>query len=158
MRTKGRATFTLLVLLTWLLTSLVLPLAPPAQADEPDWTFISSDIDGDGLPNLVETTGWCNAKGCFNTQPLDPDSDNDSLTDGEEKLFDSIPAGPGGAASPGIYVIYDNAFKTKEYYPWQPYGHKLIARADEFIPPRPDERGGQVDLTQSWCDEGQPSL
>lgn len=127
----------LAVLLFWLISVIFLPLVP-ARADEPNWSFVSSDVDGDGLSNLVEETGWCNAKGCFTTDPFDPDSDNDTLTDGEEKLFDSVPNGAGGPASPGIYVIYDNGFKTKEYYPWQPYGHKLIARADSFVPPRPD--------------------
>lgn len=141
----------LIVLLSWLVSTSLLPLfTSPAKADDPNWSFISSDLDGDGLPNIVEETGWCNAKGCFTTDPLDADSDDDGLTDGEEKLFDSVPSGPGGPASPGIYVIYDNAFKTKEYYPWQPYGHKMIARADSFTPPRPDDldvqKGYQSDL------------
>ncbi|NWG10083.1 MAG: transglutaminase domain-containing protein, partial [Nitrososphaerales archaeon] len=110
---------------------------------------MSADIDGDGIPNDVETVGWCNAKGCFTTDPLDPDSDDDGLTDGEEHLFDSIPVGPDGPRSPGIYVIYENDLKTKEYFPWQPYGHKLIARADSFVPTRPDVRDvqrGKTDL------------
>jgi hypothetical protein len=97
---------------------------------------MSPDLDGDGLPNEVELGGWCNALGCFSTNPLDPDSDDDTLTDGEEKLFESNPT---SSASPGIYVIYDNAFMTREYYPWQPYGHKMIARGDNFVPPRPDD-------------------
>ena len=125
-----------LIVLLFLVSTMLLPLfSSPAKADDPNWSFISSDLDSDGLPNVVEEAGWCNAKGCFITNPLDADSDDDSLTDGEEKLFEAVPAGPGGPASPGIYVIYDNAFKTKEYYPWQPYGHKLIARADSFTPP-----------------------
>lgn len=134
------------VTILWLVSSLLLPVIPPSRAAEEDWAFISTDVDGDGLPNIVEATGWCNAKGCFTTDPMDLDSDDDTLTDGEEKLFDSIPTGSAGATSPGLYVIYDNAFKTKEYYPWQPYGLKLIARADDFIPPRPDERGGKTNL------------
>lgn len=108
----------------------------PAQANTTDWSYISTDVDGDGLPNTTEETGWCNALGCFVTDPFDLDSDNDGLTDGEEKLFDSNPKND---SSPGIYIIYDEAYQTQEYYPWQPYGNQLIARADSFIPTRPDE-------------------
>ena len=112
-------------------------LAPTSvQANTTDWSYISTDVDGDGLPNDVETGGWCNRAGCFITDPFDADSDNDGLTDGEEKLFDS---NPNNSSSPGIYVVYDDSFKTQEYYPWQPYAHKMIARSDDFIPPRPDE-------------------
>jgi hypothetical protein len=106
-----------------------------SAARGPDWSFMSPDLDGDGLPNDVETTGWCNAAGCFQTDPLDADSDDDGLTDGEEKLFES---NPNDSTSPGIYVVYDNSLKTKEYYPWQQYGSKLIARGDAFDPPNPD--------------------
>jgi hypothetical protein len=66
---------------------------------------------------------------------VDADSDDDTLSDGAEKLFDSDPTRD---SSPGIYVIYEDSFKTSEYYPWQPYGHKLIARGDAFNPTRPD--------------------
>src|SRR5687768_2252397 len=123
-----------LIVLLFLVSTMLLPLfASPAKADGPTWSFISPDLDSDGLSNLVEEAGWCNAKGCFSTDPLDADSDDDGLTDGEEKLFEAVPSGPDGPASPGLYVIYDNAFKTKEYYPWQPYGHKLMARADSDL-------------------------
>lgn len=132
----------LTALIIWLISGVIMPLLTQpvqAQGSIADPSFISSDLDNDGLPNSVEQQGWCNGAGCFITDPLDSDSDDDTLTDGEEKLFDSIPSGPNGPASPGIYVIYDSAFKTKEYYPWQPYGHKIIARADSFTPPRPDD-------------------
>lgn len=88
------------------------------------------DIDGDGIPTTVEEQagGWCNSIGCFNTNPLNPDSDDDGLTDGEEKLFDS---NPNDDASPGIYVVYQDSFKTKEYYPWLQYGSQWIARGDK---------------------------
>ncbi|MCL4299809.1 MAG: hypothetical protein KJ077_29005 [Anaerolineae bacterium] len=145
----AQAVLTCLVLPLWLLTTVLLPLAPPAQATEPVWVFMSADTDGDGLPNGVETASWCNLKGCFITDPLDPDSDDDGLTDGEEHLFDSVPTGADGPRSPGLYVIYENSLKTKEYFPWQPYGHKFIARADSFIPTRPDVRDvqrGKTDL------------
>lgn len=130
----------LTVLVFWLLSTVLLPLTPPAQADTTNWSFISPDVDGDGLSNQVEDLGWCNVAGCFTTDPLDPDSDNDSLTDGEEKLFDSNPL---SESSPGLYVLYQDTFKTKEYYPWQPYGNKIIARADAnnpgFTPSKPDD-------------------
>ena len=117
------------VLILWMLllsfSPLTPSLTPTVVAQSPDWSYVSPDLDSDGLPDTVEKAGWCNAVGCFTTDPLDPDSDNDGLTDGEEKLFD---ANPLNDASPGIYVVYDEQLKTKEYYPWQPYGHKFIAR------------------------------
>ena len=140
--------FLYLFMAFFLLASAALtPFTPTATAQGPDWSFMSPDLDGDGLLNEVETTGWCNAVDCFQTDPLDANSDDDGLTDGEEKLFDS---NPNDSASPGIYVIYDNSLKTKEYYPWQQYGNKLIARGDAFVPPNPDlidvERGLPTNL------------
>ncbi len=118
-----------------MVTSLT-SVAPSTKAQvTPDWSWLASDVDGDGLTNEVEVGGWCNALGCFQTDYLDADSDDDGLSDGEEKLFESDPTSD---ASPGIYVIYQDSFQTKEYYPWQPYGHQLIARGDDFDPPRPD--------------------
>jgi hypothetical protein len=128
MKNWGNCNLSLLVLILWLIPALLTPSAPLAEAQGPDWSWLSPDLDGDGLPNDVETTGWCNAVGCFQTDPLDADSDDDGLTDGQEKLFDSDPASD---ASPGIYVIYEDSFKTKEYYPWLQYGNKLIARDDK---------------------------
>lgn len=128
-------------ILSLLAVSLCLGATPSASATRPaaiqpgDWIWISPDFDGDGLPNAYETGGWCNTLGCFTTNPQDADSDGDGLRDGEEKLFE---AHPNSAASPGIFVVYEDRFKTKEYYPWQQYGHKLIARGDAFNPPDPD--------------------
>jgi hypothetical protein len=124
-----------LILTLWLIPAFLTPQIPLARAEGADWSWLSPDLDGDGLPNDLEVTGWCNALGCFQTDPLDADGDNDGLTDGEEKLFDSDPTSDG---SPGIYVIYEDSFRTKEYYPWQQYGPKLIARGDDFDPPNPD--------------------
>jgi len=93
--------YSAIVLFTMVLSPLLSTLAP-AQAQEiqsGDWSWISVDLDSDGLPDEIETGGWCNAVGCFQTDPADPDSDNDSLTDGEEKLFESNPT---SSASPGI--------------------------------------------------------
>jgi len=106
-----------------LLTSMF--LAWPGQVYAQDWRDLSADVDGDGLPNTVEETGWYNgAGGPFSTDPLDSDSDDDGLTDGQEKLYD---ANPLDDHSPGIYVEYQDSFQSKEYYPWLRYGNKYIA-------------------------------
>jgi PKD repeat protein len=102
----------------WML-SLLLASASPAFAQE--WQDLASDLDGDGLLNDLETAGWYNgAGGPFVTDPLDADSDDDGLTDGEEKLYDTIPVnGSGdldGSKSPGIYVKYEDSFYTSEYF------------------------------------------
>lgn len=104
-------------------------LAPPAAAQMP------IDGDRDGLLSETEVAGWCNGAGCFVTDPASADSDTDGLSDGEEQLFDSNPI---SGASPGIYVVYEDRFMTGDYFPWQPYGHKLIARGDTLAAPRSD--------------------
>ena len=81
--------------------------ALPAQAQEDP--FPLSDEDSDGLANDLETAGWYNlAGGPFITDPNDLDSDNDGLTDGEEKLFDTNPL---DVHNPGIAVRYDRQFQ-----------------------------------------------
>ncbi|MDD5371456.1 MAG: transglutaminase domain-containing protein, partial [Anaerolineaceae bacterium] len=76
--------------------------------------FPSLDLDQDGIANSLETSGWYNlAGGPYLTDPNKADSDGDGLTDAEEKLFNTNPK---DAASPGIAVKYDSAFKTREYY------------------------------------------
>jgi hypothetical protein len=47
----------------------------------------SADSDFDGLTDDVESSGWWNAEGFFATDPFDPDSDDDGLFDGKEKLI-----------------------------------------------------------------------
>jgi hypothetical protein len=94
----------------------------------------SSDHDYDGLTDAVETSGWWNAGGFFVTDPLDPDSDDDGLTDGKEKLYDTNPLDD---HSPGIYVEYEDHLKTRQYFAkhpnspqpwgWQQYGDRLIS-------------------------------
>jgi hypothetical protein len=84
----------------------------------------SFDRDHDGLADSVEQNGWENAAGLFTTDPLDPDSDNDGLSDGQEKLFDTNPQDD---MSPGIYVEYADALQTSKYFPWQGHGNKFIA-------------------------------
>jgi hypothetical protein len=65
---------------------------------------VSPDVDGDGLPNSVEETGWYNAAGGpFVTNYLDSDSDDDGLSDGQEKLYNTHPLYD---HSPGIFVEY----------------------------------------------------
>ncbi|MDH4137176.1 MAG: hypothetical protein OEW09_10750, partial [Anaerolineae bacterium] len=94
----------------------------------------SSDRDYDGLTDYVETNGWWNAAGFFITDFLDPDSDDDGLTDGQEKLYDTDPFND---HSPGIYVEYGNHLKTRQYFGkeswfdpdwgWQQYGDRFIS-------------------------------
>jgi hypothetical protein len=82
------------------------------------------DSDSDGLSDEVEENGWENGAGLFITNPLDRDSDDDGLTDGQEQLFDTSPLGD---TSPGIYGVYDNGLKTGKYFTWQRHGHGSIA-------------------------------
>jgi hypothetical protein len=94
----------------------------------------SSDRDYDGLTDDVETNGWWNAADLFTTDPLDPDSDDDGLTDGQEKLYDTNPLDD---RSPGIYVEYENHLKTRQYFSkdphsaqpwgWQQHGDRFIS-------------------------------
>ena len=101
----------IITLFFWL-TSLIFNTIPHASAQE--WQDLDiADIDGDGLLTDMETAGWSNKAGFFQTDPLDADSDDDGLTDGEEKLYDTDPNDP---QIPGIYVKYQDPFKTKEYF------------------------------------------
>jgi hypothetical protein len=83
----------------------------------------STDTDYDGLTDDVEENGWENSAGFFITDSLDPDSDDDGLTDGQEQLFDTDPL---DATSPGIYVEYSKDLKTSKYFVWQKHGNKYI--------------------------------
>jgi hypothetical protein len=99
-----------ITLLAWLTLSFL----QPSLAGADYWQELVLDQDGDGLPNSLESAGWRNAAGGpFTTNPLDPDSDDDGLTDGEEKLFDTNPK---SKASPGARVEYRAGFKTREYF------------------------------------------
>jgi uncharacterized repeat protein (TIGR01451 family) len=102
-------TFVLVIVLLFVSLSY---RASPALAQ--DWRPLSTDVDGDGLPNDMETAGWYNGTGGpFVTDPLDADTDDDGLTDGEEKLFGTDPL---DNTSPGIYTKYKNSYKTREYF------------------------------------------
>jgi len=107
-------------------------LTQPAQVNAQDWRDFSADVDGDGLPNVVEENGWHNAAGGpYRTDSFDADSDDDGLTDGQEKLYDTDPFND---HSPGIYVEHQEDFQTKQYFPWQRYGSKYIALPEPFAP------------------------
>lgn len=100
------------VLISVWVSSLILPAMTVSAAD-PRWNDLSPDLDLDGLANSVEETGWCNAAGCFQTDPLISDSDGDGLSDGEEHMFDTDPT---NWQSPGIWVEYDDTFQTAKYF------------------------------------------
>jgi hypothetical protein len=121
---KGRR----IVAFTVLLCSLVSGVGSPAVTGAADLPAVaeesasssspSSDRDYDGLPDDVETGGWSNAAGSFTTFPNDPDSDDDGLSDGKEKLYDTDPRDD---HSPGIYVEYEDDLMTRQYFSREPY-------------------------------------
>jgi hypothetical protein len=118
---KVKSKIILRIPVIFVMFTLLIPV-PSALAGPP---LPSPDIDGDGLPNELETDGWYNlAGGPFVTDPFDFDSDDDGLADGEEKLFNTHPL---DTTSPGIYVRYQNEFMTREYF--SPYDEM---EEDEF--------------------------
>ena len=120
----------------------------------------SLDLDYDGLPDDVETDGWSSAAGFFITDPLDRDSDDDGLTDGEEKIYSTDPLND---HSPGIYVEYEDHLKTRQYsvdrsyqWGWRQYGDRLISfdavvvrRGATFFVGGPADATIQIDKTSS---------
>jgi hypothetical protein len=95
----------------WII-SLLLSHVSPILAQ--DWHGLAPDTDGDGLLDDLEVAGWYDSTGGpFHTDPLDADSDNDGLGDGEEKLFDTDPLDD---RSPGLYVRYRDGYATIEYF------------------------------------------
>jgi len=100
-------------------------LAPSVPAYAQDWGDFSADVDGDGLPNVIEQEGWYNdAGGPYYTNARDADTDGDGLTDGEEKLYGTDPS---SGQSPGLYVKYEDHLQTREYFCWQRFGNNYIA-------------------------------
>jgi hypothetical protein len=97
-------------------------------------SFPLLDRDYDGLTDIIEANGWRNAVGSFVTDPFDRDSDDDGLTDGQEKLYETNPLDD---HSPGIYVEYEDHLKTRQYsakdshsvqpWGWQQYGDRYIS-------------------------------
>ena len=106
------------------------------------------DLDGDGIPNTLETAGWSNARGTFATDPYDSDSDDDGLSDGLELLYDTNPLDD---TSPGISVEYTSALRTKKYFPWQRYGTRYIAHGEA---PDPEDRAVVVRRGSSFLVRG----
>jgi hypothetical protein len=129
MTITGRRGFLYVVGLISLLASMF--LYQPAQVSAQDWSQFSADVDGDGLPNTVEKTGWFNASGGpYVTNYIDFDSDDDGLTDGQEKLYDTDPTDD---HSPGIYIEHEEHFKTREYFSWQRHGSKYIGKQSAVV-------------------------
>jgi hypothetical protein len=130
----SRRVVPLTILFFWLVSGLGSPTMTATAAAFTTATFPSSDHDYDGLTDDIETSGWWNATGFFTTDPLDPDSDDDGLTDGQEKLYDTNPLDD---RSPGIYVEYENHLKTRQYFSkdphsaqpwgWQQHGDRFIS-------------------------------
>jgi hypothetical protein len=117
------------LVISFLLTSVL--FSQPPQAYAYGRQAYSADVDGDGLPNIVEQTGWFSAAGGpYVTNYLDMDSDDDGLTDGQEKLYDTNPLDD---HSPGIYIEYEEYFKTREYFSWQRYGSKYIGKRSAVV-------------------------
>ncbi len=111
--------------LAWLLLSQGLPAI--AQS----WHELSADIDNDGLLNELESAGWYNeAGGPFVTAFSDADSDDDGLTDGEEKLFNTNPL---DYQSPGIYVRYQDSYLTREYFSTSDPDYLLMNQSGEKL-------------------------
>jgi hypothetical protein len=124
MNTVKRGRFFYLLLAVCLVASSLLTQPAPVYAQQ-DLRDLSADLDGDGLPNVVEQNGWYSAAGGpFVTDYRDADSDDDGLSDGHEQLFETLPLND---HSPGVYVEYQDNFRTKQYFPWKRFGTKYIA-------------------------------
>lgn len=105
-----------------------------------NYTQLSPDIDGDGIPNSAEENGWFNNRGGpYYTDPLNPDSDADGLTDGEEQFFNTLPT---TSTMPGIYALYNEDMMTKQYYSWGQYGNQYISYNSLGAVPRVIARRG----------------
>ena len=127
---KKKVRFLYLISVFVLVSSTFLAQSAQVYAQQ-DRRGFSADVDGDGLSNAVEDGGWYNAAGGpFVTDYLDADSDDDGLTDGQEKLYDTDPLDD---HSPGIFVEYEGDLKTKQYFPWQRFGSKYIALPTEDL-------------------------
>ncbi len=106
----NRRVFSVFMIIS-MIVSLFVTYQPAKAYDDP---FVATDSDLDGLSNSLETVGWYNLSGGpFYTDPQDPDSDNDGLTDGEEKLYDTVPL---DSHNPGLAVRYDPSYNTRQYF------------------------------------------
>ncbi|NJN92881.1 MAG: hypothetical protein HC875_01690 [Anaerolineales bacterium] len=133
----GRLFVVVVIVIGTLSLSEPLAAAPVAQVAG---SILPPDSDLDGLADTVELQGWINERvndqgggAPYFTDPYDADSDDDGLTDGEEKLFNTHPL---DNKNPGLYTIYEDRFETSEYsFAWtpvarsglyRPYGHRMI--------------------------------
>ncbi|ALC04872.1 hypothetical protein CDES_02050 [Corynebacterium deserti GIMN1.010] len=111
----------------------------PQHSEEPDETL---DSDGDGIPDVVEFTGWKVSSGkIYRTDPNNADTDSDGLSDGEEagEGFDAVYAGladPTEADSDG-----DGLEDREEVLGW------TTTRGEQFFtdPMKPDTDGDRLD-------------
>jgi hypothetical protein len=125
--------------ITVMVVLMAVPMPVHGAVPVSAYTYVSMlppDTDRDGLADEVETGGWVNERAGgvpYLTDPYDPDSDDDGLTDGEEMLFNTH---PNDKRDPGLYTIYEDRFETGEYiFAWtpelrsgefRPHGHKMI--------------------------------
>lgn len=112
-------------------------IIPPASADKiplpehqlnvPLYQTPLTDQDGDGIASAVESAGWSNGMGGpYVTDHLNPDSDSDGLSDGQEQLYNTHPL---NASSPGMYIIYQDDLQTRQYFGWNQAGTTYFAHA-----------------------------
>ena len=87
------------------------------------WLNQQEDSDGDGLPNCIETNGMINNIGeLVYTDPYNPDSDGDNLSDGEEMgyiprfVIDAVPNIESTEFHTAIPVTYFSRWSGYVYY------------------------------------------
>ena len=116
----------------FIIFSLILSVVGSIHNVQADRVYPLSDLDQDGFSNTMESNGWYNlAGGPYSTNPKKADSDQDGLSDAEEKLFNTNPNDP---ASPGIAVKYESSFKTLQYYRTNhPEYFKMEQGGDQYL-------------------------
>ncbi len=129
-----RKLFHIVILFLWVASLLITPISAFAYDGQPTYLHqhqslsraaVQSqtlpDPDFDGLSTTVEEAGWYNSEGegPYTTDPNDPDSDDDGLSDGEEQLYGTD---PNDDKSPGLYVVYRDEYQTRKFYPWNQEG------------------------------------
>ena len=100
------------------------------------WLNQQEDSDGDGLPNCIETNGMINNIGeLVYTDPYNPDSDGDNLSDGEEMgyiprfVIDAVPNIESTEFHTAIPVTYFSRWSGYVYY--NQINNPVYADADE---------------------------
>ncbi|MFQ5611446.1 MAG: hypothetical protein ACE5H9_04865, partial [Anaerolineae bacterium] len=151
------------VLCVWLFSALSVYTTPVVAytttggqtIPAPGLQTAANDQDFDGLSDAIESGGWRNnAGGPYQTDPTDPDSDDDGLPDGQEQLYDTNPLDD---TSPGIYVEYSDDLKTSKYFSWQRHGNNHIAtdtvivrRGSTFYIGGPADASIEIGKSLSW--------